>query len=102
MGSALVSQPWRVTRGLGPGPRFGEPRRNSPQQASQKALILKGFLSFGVFHRMPKYSRVVLAPRHWRQVRKDAYRVLRVTVARKPGSPRRSRISRKTIAQGMF
>ena len=30
-------------------------------------------------------SRMVLAPRRWRQVRKDAFRVLRVTVARKPG-----------------
>jgi hypothetical protein len=29
-------------------------------------------------------------------------RITPTTVANKPGSPRRSRISRKTIAQGMF
>src|SRR5258706_4545175 len=51
----------RALKALGPGPRFGEIRRNSTHQGSRKALVLKGFLSLGVFHRMPKYSRVVLA-----------------------------------------
>ena len=58
----LPLSPWRVERGLGPGPSFGETRRNRPQQARRKALVLKGFLSIGVFHRVPKYRRVVLTP----------------------------------------
>jgi hypothetical protein len=46
---------------------------------------LKGFLSFGVFHRMPKYRRVVLTPRRWRQVGGDASLASRpATVTTKP------------------
>src|SRR5262249_36886320 len=41
-------------------------------------------------------NRVVLVPRRWDQARER----LRVTVANKPGAPRRARISRNTIAQG--
>jgi hypothetical protein len=44
----------RALKGLGPGPKFGETRRNVLRQANRKALVLKGFLSFGVFRQMPK------------------------------------------------
>ena len=63
--SVMVSAPRRVegmegplsTRGTKrPGPDFGETHRNTVATGYAKALVLKGFLSFGVFHRRPKYS----------------------------------------------
>ena len=42
-------------------------------------------------------SRVVPIPRRWNQALRDERKA---TVANKPGAPRRSRISRKAIAQG--
>jgi hypothetical protein len=44
-------------------------------------------------------SRVVLSPRRWGQVSRNKFRW--TTGANKPGTPRRARSSRKTIAQGM-
>jgi hypothetical protein len=44
-------------------------------------------------------SRVVLSPRRWGQASQKRFR--KATVANKPGTPGRSRSSRKTIAQGM-
>jgi len=44
-------------------------------------------------------NRAVPIPRRWDQVLGDE---LRATVANKPGTPGRPRISRNTIAQGMF
>ena len=48
--------------------------------------------------RCGRRNRVVLTPRRWRQALGDDPRA---TVAKKPGTPGRARISRKTIAQGM-
>jgi hypothetical protein len=51
-----------------------------------------------VRRRRVRSSRVVLSPRRWGQVNRDD---LFATVAKKPGTPGRSRSSRKTIARGM-
>ena len=58
-------------------------------------LVLKGFLSFGVFHRVLKYSRVVLTPRRWCQVGGNEFPL--ATVARKPGHRGDHVISRKPL-----
>src|SRR3977135_3437703 len=80
-GSALAFQSVaRALKGLGPGPRFSETRWNAPHQGSRKTLVLKGFLSFGGFHRIPKYRRVVLTPRRWRQVLRRRFRPDRVAM----------------------
>jgi hypothetical protein len=47
---------------------------------------------------MRRRNRAVPIPRRWDQALRGERKA---TVARKPGTPRRSRISRKTIAQGM-
>jgi len=49
-------------------------------------------------HRRGRRNRVVPIPRRWNQVLRDERKA---TVANKPGTPRRSRISRNTIARGM-
>jgi hypothetical protein len=53
-------------------------------------------------------SRVVLSPRRWGQVDRDAISALlpkrrdrSATVTKKPDTPGRARSSRKTIAQGV-
>ena len=45
-------------------------------------------------------SRVVLAPRCWRQARERRFRVWRVMVAKQPGHQGEREVSRNTIAQG--
>jgi hypothetical protein len=68
-------------------------RRKRGTGAVDARALLDGQQSSG------RPSRVVLAPRRWCQVRKA--RALRAMVANKPGTPRRSRSNRKTIAQEM-
>ena len=51
-------------------------------------------------HICVRQSRVVLAPRRWRQVR-EMLRITLTMVARKPGHQGEPGISRKAIAQGM-
>src|SRR5215469_2532551 len=48
----------------GPGPRFGETTETARNKPIQKVLVLKGFCSFAVFHRVPKYSPHDRRP-HW-------------------------------------
>jgi len=50
-------------------------------------------------HLRVRRNRAVPIPRRWDQASRKTF--ARATVARKPGAPRRSRISRKTIARGM-
>jgi hypothetical protein len=52
-----------------------------------------------VQHRRGRPSRVVLAPRRWCQVCET--KALQAMVAKKPGTPGRSRSNRNTIARGM-
>ena len=52
----------------------------------------------GVRGRSGRSSRVVLSPRRWGQACET---ISQATGANKPGTPGRSRSSRKTIAQGM-
>jgi hypothetical protein len=54
-----------------------------------------------VRRQLGRRNRVVPTPRRWCQVGDDAQRIALAMVANKPGAPGRSRISRKTIAQGM-
>jgi hypothetical protein len=44
-----------------PALELANPAETARNKPIQKDLVLKGFRSFGVFHPMPKYSRVVLA-----------------------------------------
>jgi len=64
--------------------------------AGQAAVAVSS--AHGVRERGGRSSRVVLSPRRWGQVSRNKFRW--TTGANKPGTPGRSRSSRKTIAQG--
>src|SRR5579863_9846858 len=51
--------------------------------------------------RRGRRSRVVLAPRRWREVGDNAYALRSTTVTKKPDRRRERGVSRKAIAQGM-
>src|SRR5690348_12411294 len=72
--------------------RHGRRRRDAVDAGMLSALARRRK------HSRVRRNRAVPIPRRWDQ----ALRAMReATVARQPGAPRRSRISRKAIAQGM-
>ena len=49
---------------------LANPAETARNKLVEQCLFYKDFFSFSVFHRMPKYRRVVLAPQGWCQARK--------------------------------